>query len=170
MPLCGASRPSSIAGCCGCVPRSLCRSGWCNVGYSCCRPRFGLAFAVTLLVMLLTSINYNLGLGYVLTFTLGGIGVASILHAFRTCFICKFMRPPAPVSMRVTSPVSLRISNDASRPRTALVVTAADSGSSQRIDIQARATIAWSHCPCLRAIAAGCSPGGLVSPLPTRWA
>lgn len=43
----------------------------------------GLAFAVVLLVMLVTSINYGLGLGYAFTFLLGGAGVASIIHAFR---------------------------------------------------------------------------------------
>ena len=101
--------------------------------------RFGLVFAVTLLVMLLTSINYNLGLGYVLTFTLGGIGVASILHAFRNLLHLQIHAAPCPsVHAGDVAGFSLRISNDASRPRTALVVTAADSGSSQRIDIRAR--------------------------------
>jgi uncharacterized protein (DUF58 family) len=44
--------------------------------------RAGLAFAATLLVMLIGAINYNLGLGYALTFLLGGIAVVSIFHAF----------------------------------------------------------------------------------------
>lgn len=43
----------------------------------------GLAFAATLVVLLLASINYNLSLGYALVFLLGGVAVASILHAFR---------------------------------------------------------------------------------------
>ena len=43
----------------------------------------GIAFAVALLVMLLASINYNLSLGYALTFLLGGAGIASMVHAFR---------------------------------------------------------------------------------------
>jgi uncharacterized protein (DUF58 family) len=45
--------------------------------------RPGLAFAGSLLVMLVGSINYSLSLGYVLTFLLGGLGVAAILHTFR---------------------------------------------------------------------------------------
>jgi len=45
--------------------------------------RQGVAFAVSLLMMLIGSINYNLSLGYVLTFLLAGVGVVSILHAFR---------------------------------------------------------------------------------------
>jgi uncharacterized protein (DUF58 family) len=43
----------------------------------------GLAFAVVLLVMLVGDINYNLSLGYVLTFLLATMGIASMLHAFR---------------------------------------------------------------------------------------
>jgi len=43
----------------------------------------GLGYAAALLVMLLASINYNLSLGYALTFTLAGLGVVAILHTFR---------------------------------------------------------------------------------------
>ncbi|NMG45200.1 DUF58 domain-containing protein [Aromatoleum toluvorans] len=43
----------------------------------------GLAFAGALLIMLIASINYNLSLGYALVFLLGGVAVASIVHAFR---------------------------------------------------------------------------------------
>ncbi len=45
--------------------------------------RQGLAFAVVLAVMLLGDINYNLSLGYVLTFLLATMGFMSMLHAFR---------------------------------------------------------------------------------------
>ena len=44
--------------------------------------RAGFGYAVTLLLMLIGSINYNLALGYALTFALAAIGVASIFHAF----------------------------------------------------------------------------------------
>ena len=40
--------------------------------------RAGLMFAFTLLVLLLASINYQLNLGYVLTFLLAGSGVVSM--------------------------------------------------------------------------------------------
>src|SRR5690606_4630090 len=43
----------------------------------------GLGFAIALVVMLVTSINYNLSLGYALVFLLGGAATASIVHAFR---------------------------------------------------------------------------------------
>lgn len=45
--------------------------------------RAGLAYAIALLTMLLGSINYNLGLGYALTFLLGGLGIVAILQSFR---------------------------------------------------------------------------------------
>jgi uncharacterized protein (DUF58 family) len=45
--------------------------------------RAGIGYAAALLVMLIGSINYNLGLGYVLTFLLAGLGVVAILHSFR---------------------------------------------------------------------------------------
>jgi len=45
--------------------------------------RRGLGFAGVLLLMLLGDINYNLSLGYVLTFLLATIAGMSMLHAFR---------------------------------------------------------------------------------------
>jgi len=45
--------------------------------------RRGLGFAGVLLLMLLGDINYNLSLGYVLTFLLGTTASMTMLHAFR---------------------------------------------------------------------------------------
>ncbi|HEU0234008.1 MAG TPA: DUF58 domain-containing protein [Gallionella sp.] len=45
--------------------------------------RQGLALAFVLVLMLLGDINYNLSLGYVLTFLLAMMAVMSMLHAFR---------------------------------------------------------------------------------------
>ena len=45
--------------------------------------RYGIMYIVALLVMLTGSINYNLSLGFVLTFLLAALGVNSILHTFR---------------------------------------------------------------------------------------
>ncbi|HLP96968.1 MAG TPA: DUF58 domain-containing protein [Sideroxyarcus sp.] len=45
--------------------------------------RQGLAFAFVLVLMLLGDINYNLSLGYVLTFLLATTAGMSMLHAFR---------------------------------------------------------------------------------------
>ncbi|MDZ4202600.1 MAG: DUF58 domain-containing protein [Gallionella sp.] len=45
--------------------------------------RQGWALSIVLVLMLLGDINYNLNLGYVLTFLLAMMAVMSILHAFR---------------------------------------------------------------------------------------
>lgn len=45
--------------------------------------RHGIVFAVSLITMLLGSINYTLSLGYALTFLLASLGVVAMLHTFR---------------------------------------------------------------------------------------
>lgn len=45
--------------------------------------RAGLAYAFALAAMLIGSINYNLSLGYILTFLLASMGLVAILHTFR---------------------------------------------------------------------------------------
>ncbi len=45
--------------------------------------RHGLLYVAALAVMLTGSVNYNLSLGFVLTFLLAALGVNSILHTFR---------------------------------------------------------------------------------------
>jgi uncharacterized protein (DUF58 family) len=45
--------------------------------------RGGLLYAVSLLVLLIGAINYNLSLGYGLVFLLGGLGIVTLLHTFR---------------------------------------------------------------------------------------
>lgn len=43
----------------------------------------GMMYASTLLLMLVGSINYNLSLGYALTFLLAGLGIVAIAQSFR---------------------------------------------------------------------------------------
>jgi len=45
--------------------------------------RQGLVFALLLLLMLTGSINYNLSLGFVLTFMLGAMSIITLLHTYR---------------------------------------------------------------------------------------
>jgi uncharacterized protein (DUF58 family) len=45
--------------------------------------RAGVGFALVLILMLAGSVNYNLSLGYVLTFLLGSMGFSAMLHTFR---------------------------------------------------------------------------------------
>jgi len=58
----------------------------------------GLVYAVTLLLMLLASINYQLNLGYVLTFLLAGSGLASMHLTHATLRgLTLHLRPAQPV-------------------------------------------------------------------------
>jgi uncharacterized protein (DUF58 family) len=79
--------------------------------------RAGLMFATTLVVLLLASINYQLNLGYVLTFLLAGSGVVSMHITHNTLRgLTLHLRPVAPVfageaaalDVVLTSPSSLR--------------------------------------------------------------
>jgi uncharacterized protein (DUF58 family) len=45
--------------------------------------RRGLAYIATLIMMLLTSLNYGLSLGFAVTFLLAGLAAAALLHTFR---------------------------------------------------------------------------------------
>ena len=45
--------------------------------------RGGIAYAVSLALMLIGAINYNLSLGYAMVFLLAGLGVTAIFHTFR---------------------------------------------------------------------------------------
>ncbi len=45
--------------------------------------RQGMVFMVLLLLMLTGSVNYNLSLGFVLTFLLGAMSIITLLHTFR---------------------------------------------------------------------------------------
>jgi uncharacterized protein (DUF58 family) len=45
--------------------------------------RHGYVFGVTLVLMLVGSINYSLSLGFMLTFLLAGMGLVAILHTYR---------------------------------------------------------------------------------------
>jgi uncharacterized protein (DUF58 family) len=72
----------------------------------------GLAFGVTLLVMLLSSINYQLNLGYVLTFLLAGSGLVSIHLTHATLRgLTLHLRPPAAVFAGEAALLEVVISN-----------------------------------------------------------
>jgi len=59
--------------------------------------RAGWVFALTLLVLLVASINYQLNLGYLLTFVLAGSGLASMHVTHATLRgLTLHLRPPAP--------------------------------------------------------------------------
>ena len=80
--------------------------------------RAGLLYAVSLVVMLIGAINYNLSLGYALVFLLAGLGVAAILHTFRNLAgLSLTVGACAPVFAGETARFPLVLHNADARPR-----------------------------------------------------
>jgi len=90
--------------------------------------RAGLAFALALGVMLLASINYNLSLGYLITFLLGGLGVVTILHGFRNLVgLAILLGKAEPVFAGGVARFNLILGNEREQPRPALSARLRDS-------------------------------------------
>lgn len=72
----------------------------------------GLAFAMTLLLMLIASINYQLNLGYLLTFLLTGSALVSIhlTHATLRGLTLR-IKPPAPVFLGDSAELEIVLTN-----------------------------------------------------------
>lgn len=80
--------------------------------------RAGLLYAVSLLVMLIGAINYNLSLGYALVFLLAGLGVATVLHTFRNLAgLSLSVGAAAPVFAGETARFPLHLANPDRRER-----------------------------------------------------
>ena len=102
--------------------------------------RQGLTFSLALLVMLLGSINYNLSLGYLLTFLLTGVGIVSILHTFRN-LAHLYISPGRvePVFAGSDAHFQLHIENRSGHERFAIAFDRA--GATARCDIPAGTTV-----------------------------
>jgi uncharacterized protein (DUF58 family) len=83
----------------------------------------GLMFGVTLLLMLIGSINYNLSLGYVLVFLLAGNGMVSMLHTWRNLARIA-LRPgkAAPVFAGELAGFRVQVENPGSLPRMSVAI------------------------------------------------
>ncbi len=80
--------------------------------------RAGWAFALTLLALLVASINYQLSLGYVLTFLLAGSGIVSMHVTHATLRgLALHLRAPQPVFAGDSAGVECVFSSSAMRPR-----------------------------------------------------
>src|SRR5512145_1111727 len=87
----------------------------------------GLLLGLTLLLMLLGCINYNLGLGYVLTFLLAGVALVSMLHTFRNLAQLELLPGRAePVFAGDTAAFSALLHNPTRLARFSVGVAAAD--------------------------------------------
>jgi len=78
----------------------------------------GLAFLLALLVCLIASVNYQLNLGYALSFLLAGLFSASLLHTYRNLAGTQLdaMRA-APVTSGETAKFMLKMSNSSRQDR-----------------------------------------------------
>ncbi len=87
--------------------------------------RHGLLFAATLVVMLLTAINYDLALGHTLVFLLAGLGLTGMIHGFRNLYGLTIAPGRAePVFVGEVAHFPLTLANDRDDPRLALELEA----------------------------------------------
>ncbi len=92
--------------------------------------RAGLLYALTLLVMLLAAINYQLALGHALTFFLAAVGIVGMVHSFRNLHGLRVLcRPATPVFVGETAEFVLQISQSGRDGRYGLVFSCADHSS-----------------------------------------
>ena len=100
--------------------------------------RAGLGFAFVLGLMLLGDINYNLSLGYVLTFLLGTTAMMSMLHAFRNMAQLEIRAGHTdPVFVGNTAQFAFHFHNNGNLPRHQLMLHDGQ-GHSTEFDIPAR--------------------------------
>ncbi len=81
----------------------------------------GLLFAVILLLMLISSINYDASLGYALTFLLAALSVVAMLHTYRNLLGLRVdIGPTEPVFCGETLRVPVTLENPAGQARFAV--------------------------------------------------
>lgn len=103
--------------------------------------RYGLMFAAVLFLMLLGSINYNLSLGFALTFLLGSMALVSILHTYRNLAQLTVQTgKTAPVFAGQQASFSLCLDNRSATERLAVGLTR-ENQPPQFVDIRAGATV-----------------------------
>lgn len=83
--------------------------------------RAGLVFAMALVVMLLSAINYSLGLGHALVFLLAGLGLNGMVHTFRNLYALRITGGRAePVFAGEIAHFPLHLTHDRPRDRLGL--------------------------------------------------
>jgi uncharacterized protein (DUF58 family) len=123
--------------------------------------RGGLLYAMTLIVMLIGAINYNLALGHLLVFILAGLGISGMVHTFRN--LHGLLVTPGrctPVFAGDLAHFELTLANDRTAPRLDLelatnggdpVIAAVDGKKDIKIKIpQSTARRGWLALPRIR--------------------
>lgn len=102
----------------------------------------GLVFALALIVMVLGSINYSLGLGFVLAFLLAALGVNGMIYTFRNLANLKVTRGRTqPVFAGNDARFTVDIENDSATGRYAIGLTR-DRTDAAFVDVAPHATTA----------------------------
>lgn len=103
--------------------------------------RAGIAFGLSLIVMLLGAVNYNLSLGHALTFLLAGLGIVAIMHTFRNLIGLRLTPGRAePVFAGDTAHFAIVLANPSQTERR-LIQLRLDGGSSESVDLPAAGTV-----------------------------
>ena len=113
--------------------------------------RAGLVFACVLLLMLIGSVNYNLSLGFILTFLLAALGMTAMLHTFRNLAGLRITPArTAPVFAGETARFAVCILNPTSAERYSIALSRVRS-EVEVVDVPAeRAVIATASVPTVR--------------------
>jgi len=113
----------------------------------------GLLFALAVLLMLLGSINYGLGLGFALTFLLAGVGVSAMVLTYRNLAGIEVQANDAePVFAGESAVFSVHLRNPMGAPRLSIRICASGTQSVDAWnDISAHSTqTSLLHVPALR--------------------
>ena len=113
--------------------------------------RAGLVFACVLVLMLTGSVNYNLSLGFILTFLLASVGMTAMLHTFRNLAGLRITPArTAPVFAGETARFAVCLHNPTQTERYSVALTR-DRQSAAVVDIPGeRTTIATASVPALK--------------------
>lgn len=102
--------------------------------------RFGLLFALLLVVQLLAAINYGNGLAYALTFLLGSLAVVSMLYTHRNLLRLRLSAGACvPVFTGEAASFRIHLTNDSDTPRFGVIVMNAKKEIA-RVDIPAHSS------------------------------
>lgn len=104
--------------------------------------RHGVVFGLALVVMLIGSINYQLSLGYALTFLLAGMGTVSMLHTYRNlAHLYVSAARVEPVFVGEPARFHLHLENPNGYERTALWLRTGDSAAASDVGARSGATV-----------------------------
>ena len=123
--------------------------------------RHGLTFAAVLLLMLTGSINYNLSLGFVLTFLLAALAINAMIYTFRNLANLRVSGGRArPVYAGDTARFAVNLENTGDNDRYSIGLTR--DKRSPNSSMCRRAARPWRHRLFLRRVAASCARAALI--------